>query len=84
MSNSVRGYSLFNEIEDKDLQSRNRAVVLANIIEDNMHEKSGAVTPACMVITGEYFKAIDTKDAAAVYTFLQGEIMERKLIQGGI
>lgn len=36
MSNSVKGYSLFNDIEDATLRIRNRAVVMANIFEDNL------------------------------------------------
>lgn len=35
--NNYKGYSLFEDIEDIDLRTRNRAVVLANIYEDNPH-----------------------------------------------
>jgi hypothetical protein len=34
-----KGFSLFNDIEDVDLRNRNRAVVLANIAEDNTRNK---------------------------------------------
>lgn len=33
--NEYKGFSLFNDIEDKQLRNRNRAVVLTNISEDN-------------------------------------------------
>jgi hypothetical protein len=35
MKNEINGYSLFNDIEDKELRTRNRAVVLANMAEAN-------------------------------------------------
>lgn len=36
MTNEIKGYSLFNDIEDTELRIRNRAVVMANIFEDNL------------------------------------------------
>ena len=35
-----KGFSLFNDIKDKELRTRNRAVVLCNIAEDNTRNKA--------------------------------------------
>lgn len=37
--NIYRGYCLFNDIEDSNLRSRNRGVILANIAEDHSKNK---------------------------------------------
>jgi hypothetical protein len=34
-TNDYKGFSLFNDIDDSSLRNRNRAVVLANIAENN-------------------------------------------------
>lgn len=34
-----KGFSLFNDIDDQELRNRNRAVVLANIAEDNTRNR---------------------------------------------
>jgi hypothetical protein len=34
-TNDYKGFSLFNDIDDSSLRTRNRAVVLANIAENN-------------------------------------------------
>lgn len=46
MTNEIKGYSLFNDIEDKALRIRNRAVVMANIYEDHLE---GDVTKAAVI-----------------------------------
>ena len=36
--NTIHGYPLFFDVEDKELRAHNQATILANIIEDNMYE----------------------------------------------
>jgi len=33
---NYKGYSLFNDVHDEELQQRNRAVVMSNIYEDHI------------------------------------------------
>lgn len=37
--NEYKGYSLFNDVEDNVLRTRNRAVTLANMAEGHMNQK---------------------------------------------
>lgn len=39
MANEYKGYSLFNDIEDASLRSRNRAVTLCNIAEAHTNKE---------------------------------------------
>jgi len=69
MSNNIKGYSLFNDIEDTELRVRNRAVVMANIFDDNLDEK--ATTPtikgAGAALLLSYFSKIPAEDMQAVW-----------------
>ena len=59
------GYELFEDIEDVDLQARNRAVVLYNIYEDNKMSGSTA-TPRGVADMVSYMKEIPGHNRAAV------------------
>lgn len=56
MQNNYNGFSLFNDIEDEALRTRNRAVVLANIFEDN--SKDGKTSPKGASLLLNYFLAL--------------------------
>lgn len=77
--NKVRGYSLFNEVEDVDLQSKNRVVTLANILEDNLYE-DGKVTQGGMQYSMEYYEQISKEDRVLVYSGLQVELKKRGML----
>lgn len=66
MSNTYQGFNLFNDIEDFDLRTRNRAVVLANIYEDNC--KDGKVSGKGAVTIMNYFQKIPEGERGAVQT----------------
>lgn len=69
MPNKFQGFDLFNDIEDKVLRIRNRAVVLANAFQDNC--KDGKVTPRGAAIILSYFKNIpegERKDVQDKFT----------------
>lgn len=81
---SVDGYTLFNDIEDIELRSYNRAMIMANIIEDNLAEKDGRVNQKGMYHSTRYFEAVPVSERQKVYGLLQEEVIKRKLIPGGI
>lgn len=60
--NNYKGFSLFNDIEDEVLRNRNRAVVLANISEDNTKNKK--ITPKGAALVLGYFSQIPAEDRA--------------------
>lgn len=64
--NNYKGFSLFNDIEDVELRNRNRAVVLANIAEDNMDKKTKRVNIKGASLILNYFKEVADDDKADV------------------
>ena len=52
-----KGYGLFDDIEDVTLRNRNRAVILANIAEDNMNREMHISAKGASLVMG-YFNAI--------------------------
>lgn len=54
--NEFKGFSLFNDIDDAVLRTRNRAVILANISESHM--KKGKISPGGAALTVGYYNAI--------------------------
>lgn len=81
---SINGYPLFNDVEDKELQIRNRATILANIIEDNLYDDTGVVTQAGMMYSLGYWDCIPEEEREAIYKILKEEVLARNLIQGGL
>ena len=61
--NDYKGYSLFNDIEDAALRNRNRAVIMANILEQNTKDKK--ITPKGASLILGYFSAINPNERAA-------------------
>lgn len=63
--NEYKGYSLFNDIEDVELRSRNRAVTLANIAESHTNkEKRISAGGAALMI--RYTDQIPVEERAVV------------------
>lgn len=54
--NAYKGYDLFTDFEDKALQTRNRAVILTNILQDNFRD--GKVSPNGAGLVVGYTNAI--------------------------
>jgi len=81
--NNINGYSLFNEVEDKELQLRNRTTTLVNMIEDNMTEE-GVVNQQGMFLSMQYWTEISDEEKKSLYDSVKAEVEERKLIPGGI
>lgn len=60
-----KGFSLFFDIEDTDLRSRNQAVVLANMAESN--SKNRRITPNGAGLIIGYFDRIPKEERKTVY-----------------
>jgi hypothetical protein len=73
---SFKGFSLFNDIEDKDLRNRNRAVVLANIAADNTRNKLISPKGASLILG--YFGLVPPEERKDV----QDQFTQRMLESG--
>lgn len=61
---NYKGFDLFDDIEDEALRTRNRAVVLANMVEDNT--KNRLVSPKGASLILGYFNTLRPADREAV------------------
>lgn len=75
VKNEVNGYSLFNDIDDAELRDRNRAVVMANMCEQNTRNKK--VSPKGMALVIGYFHAIAKEQRAKVMVNFETFMGER-------
>lgn len=75
MSNEINGYSLFNDIEDKELQERNRAVVMTNMAET--YTKKGKISLKGTGLIVQYFNAIPEEQRASLYKKFESTMLER-------
>ena len=78
--NEFKGYSLFNDIEDFDLRNRNRAVILANIMEDNLTPKKKVTGKGSTLILG-YFLNVPEVDRKSVRDKFAKAITERGFVR---
>lgn len=64
--NEFKGFSLFNDIEDAALRTRNRSVVMTNMAEDHMNRKTKRINPKGAALILNYFANIpmDERNAA--------------------
>jgi hypothetical protein len=72
--NFYKGFTLFNDIEDESLRNRNRAVIMANIVEQ--HTKQNKITPKGAALALGYFSTIDEKDRKKVQKLFDNRITE--------
>lgn len=66
--NEFKGFSLFNDVEDVALRTRNRAVVMANIAKN--HSKAGLISPGGAGLIIGYFDKVpqpERKDVMEAY-----------------
>lgn len=61
-TNEFKSYSLFNDIEDPAIRNRNRAVVLANIAEDNTDRKTKRINVKGSTLILGYFQHVSDDD----------------------
>lgn len=70
-----KGFSLFFDIEDTALRSRNQAVVLANMAESN--SKNRRITPNGAGLIIGYFDRIPKEERKTVYDKFVSEMKTR-------
>ena len=58
-------YSLFTDVEDKELQARNRAVTMYNIFEDNSMGKNKVSIHGTQLLLG-YLNAVPEAERAPI------------------
>ena len=75
-NNEFRGYGLFNDVEDKEIQIFNRARTLVNIMDD--HSKGDEVNGTGAMICMGYFKSLPGDDRMAVHEKAFQMLEERK------
>lgn len=74
MQNEYKGYSLFNDVEDVDLRDRNRAVIMANIVEQ--YTKNKRMTPKGAALVLGYFSALPEAERKQVYDRFEKRVYE--------
>jgi len=62
---NFKGFSLFKDLEDKELQAYNRARIMLNIMEDHIDKKTNQVTPKGGHLVLSYFAAIPEAERAS-------------------
>lgn len=72
--NEYKGYSLFNDLEDVALRDRNRAVVMANIVEQ--YTKSKRITPKGASLVIGYFNEIPEVERKQVNDLFEARLAE--------
>lgn len=76
MANEFKGYSLFNDIEDVELRSRNRAVTLCNIAEAHTN-KEKRITHGGAALMIRYTEQIPEQERKDVVIKMQHFMKER-------
>lgn len=74
--NEFKGFSLFNDIDDKGLRSRNRAVMLANITEDNLTPNKRLTEKGVVLVLG-YFTSIPENERVDTQVAYESVLKER-------
>jgi len=73
--NNIEGYSLFNDIENFELRARNRAIIMANILEDNFYKNR--VSRKGLMIVKKYLKCLPILEQDAATSYLTQVLKER-------
>jgi hypothetical protein len=78
-NNEYKGYSLFNDIEDNVLRTRNRAVTLANMAESHMTPKK-QITPKGAATMLKYMELIPAEERTPVTERFIQAMQERNYV----
>ena len=65
---SVQGYSMFDDIEDRNLRMRNQGAILRNIAVSSRSRCGKKLKPAGMAMLMSYFSNIKEADKGTVMT----------------
>lgn len=75
--NDFKGFGLFNDIDDAALRNRNRAVVLANLAEDNTDRKSHRVSQKGVALILGYFMQLPEDERKDVHDRFSDNMRQR-------
>lgn len=75
-------FESFNDIENKELRVRNRAVVMANIFED--HTKGDKITPLGTKLLLTYFNQIPNEEKKITYETFRSHMTQRGFIKAAV
>jgi hypothetical protein len=76
--NTYKGYSLFDEVKDQALRTRNRAVVMANMYEDYPDpENKDYVSRKGALMIFTYMERVPEKERAELVTEFHKQMGER-------
>ena len=75
---AYKGFSLFNDIEDYMLKTRNRAVVLANLADDNSEARRINAKGAALILG--YFQMIPSDEREDVKKAFSENMVERRYL----
>ena len=78
-NNDYKSFCLFNDIEDITLRNRNRAVVMANLLEDNLN-KEKKINPKGAALLLGYFNRIPEGERADVHNRFTEGLLQRGFI----
>lgn len=67
---------MFNDIEDVELRARNRAIIMANIYEDNL-TKGNKINALGAKLLLTYFSKIPEQERVGTYDQLQSQLSIR-------
>lgn len=70
---------MFNDIEDKTLQARNRGVVMANLVEDNLTATKKISTLGTKLLL-TYFSEVANEDKALAYSHFEDQMKMRGFV----
>lgn len=73
--NNYKTLSLFNDIEDFALRTRNRAVIMANVSEQNLKDNKLTVKGVSLVLG--YFNCVPDEERKALYCEYEKQMKER-------
>lgn len=75
---AYRGLPLFMDVTDRDIQTNNRAAMMANCLEENTFK--ARVSPKGLSLVLGYFNSLPVFDRAAVHEAFQAQLVKRGLI----
>lgn len=77
---NVKGFSLFTDVEDKDLQAYNRARIMWNIMEDHVDPQTKRVNPKGGKLALEYFISIPEEERGSAHSALEIIFKEKNIV----
>ncbi len=79
-SETYKGYSLFTDVQDKQVQIINRGAIMANIVEEHVHNKKVSRQGLALILG--YFNALLPIDRKSVKAAFEQHLTERGINYG--